>query len=252
MDAPALKLKSAPIVEAVLDIDCDLPPGIDVPALQAAARQRLSETYPVHRQRLVQEMQFEAKGAEVSKLSARQGLLALQFFAPDEKQLVQFRPQGYSFNRLAPYTSLDDYMPEIERTWKLFVELATPVQVRLIRLRFINRILLPTVDGSVDLNLYLKLGPRLPDEANLTFSGFFTQHSAVESSTGNAVNITMATQPLEGDRLPVILDIEAYKADKLEPHAWEQIAERIQSLRRLKNLVFRNSLTDQCLNLFQH
>jgi uncharacterized protein (TIGR04255 family) len=252
MDAPALKLKSAPIVEAVLDIDCDLPPGIDMPALEGAAQQRLSDAYPISRKRVVQEMQVETKGGEAPKVSARQGLQALMFLAPDEKQLVQLRPQGYSFNRLAPYTSLDDYLPEIERTWRLFVELAAPVRVRLVRLRFINRILLPTDGGSVDLGKYLKLGPRLPDEANLAFSGFFNQHSAVESATGNAVNITMATQPLEGDKLPVILDIEAYKADKLEPQDWEQIVSRIQSLRLLKNLVFKHSLTDQCLNLFRH
>jgi len=159
----------------------------------------------------VQEMQFEAKGGEAPRVSARQGLQALMFLAPDERQLVQLRPQGYSFNRLAPYASLDHYLPEIERTWKLFVEWAAPVQVRLIRLRFINRILLPSDDGSVNLDNYLKLGPRLPDAANLTFSGFFNQHSAVESATGNAVNITMATQPLEDAKLPVILDIEAYQ-----------------------------------------
>lgn len=81
--------------------------------------------------------------------------------------------------------------------------------------------------------------------------GFFNQHSAIESATGNAVNITMATQPLESDKLPVILDIEAYHVANMEPTDWAQIVTRIQSLRRLKNLVVKNSLTDQCLNLFQ-
>lgn len=252
MDGPALKLKSVPIVEAVLDIDCDLPPGTDVPALETVAEERFRDAYPIPRKRFLQEMQFEAKGGEAPKVSARQGLQSLMFLASDEKQLVQLRPQGYSFNRLAPYTSLDDYLPEIERTWRLFVELTAPRLVRLIRLRFINRILLPTDHGSINLDKYLKLGPRLPDEANLTFSGFFNQHSAVESTTGNALNIIVAAQALEGDKLPVILDIEAYYGAKLESADWTGIVTRVQSLRRLKNMVFRSSLTDQCLNLFQH
>ena len=44
---------------------------------------------------------------------------------------------------------LDEYLPEIERTWRFFVELASPVQVRRIRLRYINRILLPLASGGV-------------------------------------------------------------------------------------------------------
>jgi len=133
----------------------------------------------------------------------------------------------------------------------LFLQLAAPLQVRLIRLRYINRLLLPTVNGSLVLDDYLKLGPRLPDAANLTLSGFFNQHSAIEDTTGNAVNITTATQPREDDKLPVILDLDAYFTGSMEPTDWTSIAERVQSLRYLKNLVFRNSLTDQCLNLFQ-
>ncbi len=30
----------------------------------------------------------------------------MQFLTEDEKQLIQFRPNGFSFNRLAPYGSL--------------------------------------------------------------------------------------------------------------------------------------------------
>jgi len=251
MSTPHLQLKSAPIVEAVLDIDCDLPPSIDLATLEPSAQTSFGDGYPKPRKRFLQEMQVETKAGEATKVSSRHGLQALQFLAKDEKQLVQLRPQGYSFNRLAPYSSLDEYLPEIERTWALFMELVTPLQVRLIRLRFINRLLLPTVDKSINLDDYLKLGPRLPDAANLTLSGFFNQHSAKEVATGNAVNITTATQPMDGDKLPVILDIDAYYTGSMEPTDWTQISGRIQSLRNLKNLVFKNSLTDRCLNLFQ-
>jgi len=251
MNDSHLQLKSAPTVEAVLDIDCDLPPSIDLATLDASAQTSFGEGYPKPRKRLVQAMQIETKDGEATKVSARHGLQALQYLAEDEKQLVQLRRQGYSFNRLAPYSSLDEYLPEIERTWNLFMQLATPLQVRLIRLRFINRLLLPTVEGSVTLDDYLKLGPRLPDATNLTLSGFFNQHSAVEVATGNAVNITTATQPMDGGKLPVILDIDAYYTGSMEPSDWTQIAAHIQSLRQLKNLVFKNSLTDRCLSLFQ-
>jgi uncharacterized protein (TIGR04255 family) len=84
-------------------------------------------------------------------------------------------------------------------------------------------------------------------------SGFLSQHSAVEPTSGNAVNITMATQPPspDEDKLPVILDIEAYFTGNMEPSDWKRIEGRIASLRTLKNKAFEKSLTPRCLNLFR-
>lgn len=252
MDAPALKLKSAPIVEAVLDLDCDLPPSIDVAALEAAALERLRDAYPNPQKRFLHEMQVKATaGAAPEVTTARHGVHALMFYAADQRQIVQLRPQGYSFNRLAPYSSLDDYLPEIERTWRIFCDLARPVKVRTVRLRYINKLPLPAEGGDVDFERFLKLGPRLPADIQLKLSGFFSHQSAVDPETGNAVNIAIATQPREGDRQPVILDIEAYRSIDAEPADWASIVASIQSLRALKNTVFEWSLTQPCLDLFR-
>ena len=245
-------LKSPPIVEAVLDIDCDMPPTLALDKLEASARDSFCDHYPKVRTQFIQALQVEAAADRAPSVTTRLGIQALQFLQEDEKQLVQVRAQGFSFNRLAPYTSLDNYLPEIERTWRIFVGLTAPVQIRLIRLRYINRILLPMTAGRVDLDDYLKLGPRLPDEDKLTFEGFLTKHSAVESDTENRVNIILNAQPPENDKLPVIFDIETYRLGNAEPLDWAGSLSKVQSLRRLKNVVFENSLTDQCLNLFQH
>lgn len=251
MNDSLLRLSSAPIVEAVLDIDCDMPPAMDMAALEGPARDLFREQYPKFRTQFIQAHEIKQEGDAPPIMSVRKGIQSFQFLQDDEKQLVQVRAHGFSFNRLAPYSSLDDYLLEIERTWLLFVGLVSPVQIRLIRLRYINRILLPLADKHVDLDEYLKLGPRLPDEERLTFAGFLNQHAAVESDTGNQVNIILTTQPPENDLLPLIFDIEAASTLNGEPGDWSWILSRIQSLRSLKNRIFKNTLTDKCLNLFQ-
>jgi len=250
MNKPQLTLSSPPIVEAVVDIDCDMPPNVDIDTLDAAAGAALVDQYPTSRRRVLSEHQISAPPDQPLNVTSRQGIHALQYFSPDEKQLVQFRPAGFSFNRLAPYSTLDDYLQEIERTWRMFIDIAKPVQARTV-LRYINRIQLPMTDGRVELDAYLKLAPRLADEERLTFAGFFNQHSVLEPATGNQVNIVFATQPPAGDNLPIIFDIEAFKDVAAEPGDWEAISGRIQSLRSVKNLVFANSLTEKCLNLFR-
>lgn len=246
-----LLLAKPPIVEAVLDLDCDLPPGRKITELEAVAREKLGGRYPKARRTFIQEHQIEAVGEDPPKLSVRRGIQALQFLHDDEKQLIQFRPQGFSFNRLAPYSTLDDYLPEIERTWRVFVKIASPLQVRIVRLRYINRILLPTREGRVELNEFFTFRPQLPQEERLRLRGFFNQYNAVEIETGNEVNVVMTPQEGEGDWLPIVLDLTAGKGAVMEPANWEGIVSCIESLRSLNNRIFRNTLTQKCLNLFQ-
>ena len=251
MSDTELKLLRAPIVEAVLDVDCDMPPGFDLPAMEAPARDQFRGNYPTSRKQLMQEHTIETKPDAPPSMSVRHAIQSFHFLQQDERQLVQVRAQGFSFNRLAPYTSLDDYLQEIERTWRIFVSIAAPVQIRTVRLRYINRIVLPMVAGKVDLQDFLKVGPRLPDEERLTFTGFLNQHTAIEANTGNRVNIILTAQVPEGEGLPLIFDITAMSDKSGEVEDWPWLLARIQALRGLKNRIFRDTLTERCLNLFQ-
>jgi hypothetical protein len=56
----------------------------------------------------------------------------------------------------------------------------------------------------------------------------------------------------KSEELPVILDI-GVAASPLEdePDNWAAIHQTVGSLRRLKNQIFRNTLTEKCLQIFQ-
>lgn len=249
--AAPLKLAHPPIIEAVVDIRCDMPPAFDLAALEAPAHDLFRAQYPTLRKQLIEKHSFVKHGDAPPTISATQGLLAFQFHTEDGQQLVQVRAEGFSFNRLVPYTNFDDYLPEIERAWSLFVRLAAPVQVREVRLRYINRLPLPAVEGRLEFNDFLKTGPRLPDEKKLHFIGFFNQHAAVDVETGNQVTIILTMQPPEKDVVPLIFDIDAVARGNTEPNDWPWILSKLVSLRSLKNEVFANTLTDKCLNLFR-
>jgi uncharacterized protein (TIGR04255 family) len=252
MDEAKPDLLHPPIVEAVLDIDCDLPRDQDLTALEMLAREKLGDEYPRTTRHLLQEHRIDARpDASETSFSSRASVQAIRFHQTGEKQLVQVRALGYSFNRLAPYTSLDDYLPEIERTWRVYLGLAHPGQVRQVRLRFINRIELPMQSGRVDLDQYLRLGPRLPDEDRLELASFFNQYTAVDAATGLQVNVTLTTQPAQDGKLPLIFDNSAQSLGPIPPPDWEIIVARIGQLRVLKNRVFRDTLTERCLDLFQ-
>ncbi len=251
MSEPEFNFPKAPIVEAVLDIECDMPPGLKIASLEGAARDRFRDRYPKFRAQFLQEHTIETKPDHPPQMSVRRDVQGFQFLQEDEKQLVQVRTLGFSFNRLAPYGSLDDYLPEIERAWRLFIELASPAQIRVIRLRYINRIPLPLTAGRVQLDDYLEVAPHLPDEKALTFTGFLNQHSAIETETGHQVNLVLTTQLPDGEKLPLIFDNCVVAVENGDPENWTWILTKIQALRALKNRIFKNTLTKKCQNLFQ-
>lgn len=250
MKSESFKLPHPPIVEAIIDIDCDLPPKLDFSQVERTAGDVLQDAYPKMRRQMLQGHSITPKDEQTLSIGIHHGLQAIQFFSEDEKQLTQFRPAGYSFNRLNPYEGLDKYLPEIERTWALFVQIVKPVKIRKIGLRTINRISLPL--NNLRLEDYLATGPRLPPCHNLTFTDFLNQHMAIEPATGHQVNILMSTQPSEGEKLPLILDVDAFSMNPIEGLQWEVIHTVILQLRTLKNNVFKSILTEKCMTLFSH
>jgi uncharacterized protein (TIGR04255 family) len=252
--AGSLTLTHPPIVEMVVDIDCDLPADVDFAELEERAKERYSDRYPGFRKRL---RQPPRSGETPQQLNVGDATYAFQFLG-ERSQLVQFRRDGFSFNSLAPYTDLDEYLPEIRRTWEIFVDLVSPVSIRRIGLRYINRLHLPLAEGIVSLNDYLCLGLTLPEEVALKLTSVLNEYSAIEDETGHEVKVRMVideqeTVPRrrEDPPLPVIFDIAGSHRQSSDPQAWENIEATILALRRMANSIFRSSLTERCLNLFR-
>lgn len=247
------KLANPPIREAIVDINCSMPSGFDLEALKSKAEESLAGvSYPKMRTRVLHGHTFSPSvDGNLQVGPERSHLEALQFLRDDERQLVQFRKGGFSFNRLAPYEGMSAYLPDLERTWGLFCDIAQPELVVNVALRMVNRIVLPS-NGATCINIdeYLINGPRLPSGVDLIFNGFLNQHSAEEAGTGNIVQTTISTQPVEDGGLPLIFDVSVRSQSPIQSLQWFDIEPVILTLRELKNKVFKNTLTEKCLSLF--
>lgn len=251
LETTTLTLRNPPIVEAVIDINCDLPPNFDLGAVQEQAHEALRSQYPEVRKGYRHEARVEIATERPANLSMLPSLQSLQFRQADGCQVVQFRTQGYSFNRLAPYTRLTDYLPEIQRTWIIMADTCHPVFIRNLRLRYINRFLLPSGKNTSDLPDYLRLSSQLPASSRLVTQESL-QHLRLqdEESDSDGV-IVLKIQPVEEDRLPIILDIAVGGPMNVTPPAWETIISRMAQLRELKNRLFSLTLQESCLQLFR-
>lgn len=249
------KLDHPPIVEMVVDIDCDLPPDRSLSMIEDEAVASLRDSYPKSEKKFLQQFQIKvAKPGELTPLNqGRTDVEALLFRSSDGLQLTQFRTGGYSFNRLAPYEGMDTYLPEIRRTWENYTSVARPVSLRKIAVRTINRIPLPlNKHGRLNLGKYLATEPRLPkiDGRQIMFTGFMNQHQLKDEGSGQEATIILASQGIKDGNLSLLLDIDAFDRNVEVLNQWEDIEPVIQSLRDLKNSLFVNTLAGACLNQF--
>jgi uncharacterized protein (TIGR04255 family) len=258
-------LKNPPIVEAVIDIECDLPPNTNFGNLDEDAKSLLKvaiiESLGKPYTQLREIIGFQGKfpiGPDVNVASEiLQSVAAFQAVTEDGKQIVQVRQQGYSFNKLQPYGTFDEILPEIERTWRAFVELMKPKTTNAVRMRFINILTLPTLNGNIDLTLYLRDGPNTPDDDRSVVTNFLRQTTTLEIATGNAANTVLAIaqnpvdQPNLENQVSILFDNSAESTLKVDADDWPKISEKLAELRQLKNRTFSNMLTEKCLELYK-
>lgn len=248
---PRPRFRNAPVVEAVVDIDCDLQPGFELGAVQDAAREALGPSYPTLQIKRRDEFRFEASEAGTESRPVRSGLDALQFFSPEGEELVQVRHNGFSFNRLRPYTCLDDLLPKIERVFAMYRTIAEPIKVTTVRLRYINRIELPFEEGKVEIDDYVNIGPRLPIGADLGLGPFLIQFMVRDEDSRCTANVRLAAEQPSKEILPLILDIEAFRVGDADAKDWSTIEQQIQALREFKNDIFFGSITEKTERMYE-
>ncbi len=236
MTKPYPHLPNAPIVEAVFDIRCRLPEGCESSAIETAV-QKLKSDYPVARKQLVQANEFKGELGKKTELKSIKGLRGVQIEKQDKKQIVQMQRDGFSLNRLRPYTSFDELMPEVMRCWQIYAEATKPAELTRIALRTINRIELPMGFAQAREAFQIALETTFPD---LKQTGFLHRWSLAGNDC--FATVTLATRPPAETTVPVVLDIDAYKTLDLDSKI-DALKRDFSLLRELKNDIFFGSLT---------
>lgn len=246
------KLANPPIVEAIVEFDCDVPPNNDLKSLEQSAKEMFREHYPDAQPRYLQEVRVATGQDGAFNSSLQRSLQAWMFRASDGNQLVQVRQSGFSFNRLAPYAGFDVCLPLIEEAWRRYRDLVDPIVVREIRLRYINRLLLPV--GEVEkegLNHFLAIEAAPPAGTRLERSEFLMQYQASDPDTHFRAGVILAGQPPVKEQLPVVFDNGVSAGGEWEPADWESVVGVLESLRELKNRIFFQTVKPSCLEQFR-
>jgi uncharacterized protein (TIGR04255 family) len=242
-------LPKAPIQEAMLDINAVLPADFDVATFKSFNKE-IEQRFPEMQEwvEYVQGLQF-APGGVIQSSEATKSVGGYFFVSKSEGKVVQARRDGFTFNKLKPYSNWEDFKREAMEMWRRYVEISKPQCVQRLGLRYINRIKLPP--DLKDLRDVCLLFPDIPSRIPQQLSEFF-QRFVAPRDNGSVATVTLAIDntPLP-ENTAIILDIDVswHLTDNspIDDTLWA----RFDEARLLKNEIFDASLTENAKSLFR-
>lgn len=243
-------LRNAPILEAVIDVrvaGAKVSESSEFRQIHAAVK----DTYPRIEEIRALQATFSidaSEGAAVSAGAMDAESVGIRLTSEDERRVVQLRRDGYTFSRLAPYTSWDDIRAESWEMWARYAAVAKPDAVTRIALRYINKLDLPL--ESRDLSRFLTTPPRIPEGIPATISGFF-HRTGVDCVGGKFKGwITQAAEPnANAGLVTVFLDFDVAQEGSFQ--IGDEIDSTLSELREIKNSMFFSSVTEKTLEMYR-
>lgn len=245
-----LPFKTPPITEAIFDIRTELPKETDVNFL-LPFQDQIKDRFPTRRARHAYEAKFQfsphSSPEAIQPLATVDGYL---FLSPDGKKIVQARLDGFTFNKLKPYSRWEDFSEEAIGLWNHYVEIAKPTTITRLALRYINRIELPFPIN--DFKEYILTIPEIAPNLPAGLSGLFTRLILPNPKIGATAIITetLDDKNESPNTLGFIFDIDVFRNLRIEPNL-DKVRTIMNDLRNYKNEIFLNSLTKKTKELFK-
>lgn len=242
-------LQNAPITEAIVDFRVSLPRDFRPDRLREA-RERLARDYPQTVERKGMEARFEFAGGQPKETRTRDlGFQGIWLKTEDQRTVAQFRVDGFTFNRLKPYTRWEQILPEALRLWSVYVELANPQSVTRVALRYINHMNLPS--PGAELDDYIVTSPRLPPSVPQILSAFATRVVLEHPERRMTANVMQVLEVgVETPAPSLLFDIDVYRTGDFQVTA-TAMEEILSDLRVYKNEIFFRSLTERFVEGFE-
>jgi len=238
---------NAPITEALLDIKVQLPKGVTLDDLKGF-HPDLKARFP----EITEQKIFQAKfkiGKEPAYTPGQNLSLGYLFRSQQDKKVVQYRFDGFTFNKLKPYENWSSLKSEAMELWEPYLEQIKPIKIVRIALRYINRIEIPL--SMKHFNEYVLTNPEIAPNLPKKISHFLMRIELQNDEIPATAIITQTMEkPTKSQKVPLIFDVDVFYRGEYEKDM-KEIWNDFEKLRNFKNDIFFNSITDKTKELFR-
>lgn len=242
--------RNPPIAEAVCEFRFAPGPAwnLTVPGL---LYEKIRDDYPGEPQQqnlIAAEFQSGQMPAN-PELTVTQGLTKLLFRSTDATKLVGVGLDTLSIHSLRPYEGWEEFSYRIDRALHFYLEVAKPVGVIRIGLRYINQIAI-SVDRAIELSEYFTVYPQLPDNIPSKISGFVTRTESIYEDIPIKLAITLSDAGAPSGQVVFILDLEVSQTWTEKPLSLKEVLSNLYELKSREGQVFESLITDRTRELF--
>ncbi len=244
------RLEKAPIAEAIIDLRIKPALGDEVLPILSSIKDEIGDSYPICEKFYSYGGEFRIQESKTmvhtSKDVVTEGYI---YKTADNRQIAQFRKNGFTFNNLNPYTRWEAILAEAQRLWTIYQKKASPEIVTRIAVRYINKMELPRPDQ--DFSEYLVEPPRIPDGIPNGANSYYSKIIIHDEKTDLSANIIqLIDKSIDPKNFTLILDNDIYKGSDYEAGS-SVIWEVFSDLRKMKNTIFFATITEKTARLFK-
>ncbi len=234
----------APITEAILELRVTLNEGFSAEEL-ADIHTFISDQFPTKEPIHTGSLMFQS-GPSI-KIDASREHSGFLYRSKDGLRILQTKLNGFTFNRLAPYNTWEEFSADARQLWEIYKRVCKPSSVTRAAVRFINRLDLP--GPIVDFKDYLRTVPEVAPGLPQGLSTFFMQLQIPQEDLNCMLIINEAFTPsISPELVSVLLDFDLFREQVWQIDD-EDIWHFLEKLRQRKNIVFEASITDKTREL---
>lgn len=199
-------LSRAPIVEAIVDIRVKARPALQADDLAVLHRQAAEAGFPKAEKQQIIKTTVKPKKGQVTTEDRFLGYVCRSL---DGLSVVQFRVDGFTFNRLRPYTRWELIWEVASAQWEAYRAVALPEAITRLALRYVNRIELPP---DYNLERVLQNPPVVPLADEVTMSRYSSKVTVSSRETaGVSAHVAQIIEKKPGaEGAHLLLDIDAF------------------------------------------
>lgn len=232
---------NAPIIEAIIDFRV---PNHEKPnvSLLDQLYNNIKYVFPK------KEMMYEGlihieknENIDDYKVNTNEEMIGFRFTSEDGIRVFHASLNGFTYNRLKPYISWENFRDEAKMLWGIYRNICDPLLVSRIGLRFVNRFEFP--DQTINLREYLLTSPEVGSGLEQTLSQFFMQLHLPQTDLRCMLVINQSSEGLNNQNTAnIILDLDLFTEEQFKED--QEIWSYLELLRERKNLAFEASITD--------
>ncbi len=247
MSRPQKRYKSAPIIEAVIEIRVNPVESLKPESLNglvSSLRSQFPKVTGMHRV----EMGFAIEEGKDLNFKSQHAPFGVRLAKADESRVMQIRRDGFAYSHLEPYTDWATFRGEAYPLWQEYRRVAHEGQLTRCGLRYINRVDVP--GDPVEIKDYFELYPEIPEKlTNQDVDGMVVNLTMPQPDIECGATITQAlVSPAKKGHISFLLDIDLFR-ENISAWSDADVWAYFDKLRDRKNEIFEGCITDRTREL---